>query len=46
MKPGFVYILTNKNHTTLYIGVTAYLKEHIVQHKEKLKKLERLKMLI
>ncbi len=34
MKPGFVYILTTKNHTTLYVGVTAYLKERIVQHKE------------
>ncbi|WP_298879796.1 GIY-YIG nuclease family protein [uncultured Polaribacter sp.] len=22
MKPGFIYILTNKNNTTLYVGVT------------------------
>ena len=35
MKPGYVYILTNKNNTTLYVGVTAYLKERIIQHKEK-----------
>ena len=35
MKPGYIYILTNKNNTTLYIGVTAYLKERIIQHKEK-----------
>ncbi|WP_298346487.1 GIY-YIG nuclease family protein [uncultured Algibacter sp.] len=35
MKPGYVYILTNKNKTTLYVGVTAYLKERIIQHKEK-----------
>jgi len=35
MKPGFIYILTNKNNTTLYVGVTALLKERIIQHKEK-----------
>ncbi|QCE43323.1 GIY-YIG nuclease family protein [Psychroserpens sp. NJDZ02] len=35
MKPGYVYILTNKNNTTLYVGVTAYLKKRILQHKEK-----------
>ncbi|WP_055448532.1 GIY-YIG nuclease family protein [Lacinutrix mariniflava] len=35
MKPGYIYILTNKNNTTLYVGVTAYLKERILQHKEK-----------
>jgi len=35
MKPGFVYILTNKNHTIFYVGVTADLKERIIQHKEK-----------
>lgn len=35
MKPGYVYILTNKNNTTLYIGVTANLKQRITQHKEK-----------
>jgi putative endonuclease len=35
MKPGYIYILTNKTNTTLYVGVTAYLKERIIQHKEK-----------
>ena len=35
MKPGYIYILTNKNNTTLYVGVTAYLKKRILQHKEK-----------
>ncbi|WP_136483059.1 GIY-YIG nuclease family protein [Cognatitamlana onchidii] len=35
MKPGYIYILTNKNNTTLYVGVTANLKERIIQHKEK-----------
>jgi putative endonuclease len=38
MKPGFVYILTNKNNTTLYVGVTATLKERVQQHKAKLDK--------
>ncbi|WP_299768221.1 GIY-YIG nuclease family protein [uncultured Dokdonia sp.] len=35
MKPGFVYILTNKNNTTLYVGVTSNLLTRIQQHKEK-----------
>ena len=35
MKPGFVYILTNKNHTTLYIGVTSNIVNRIKQHKTK-----------
>ena len=35
MKPGYIYVLTNKNNTTLYVGVTANLKERIIQHKEK-----------
>lgn len=35
MKPGFVYILTNKNNTTLYVGVTSQLPVRIKQHKEK-----------
>ncbi|SDR97217.1 putative endonuclease [Polaribacter sp. KT25b] len=38
MKPGFVYILTNKNNTTLYIGVTANLEQRIKQHKAKIDK--------
>lgn len=35
MKPGFVYIITNKNNTTLYVGVTSNLASRIQQHKEK-----------
>ncbi|MDQ2179811.1 GIY-YIG nuclease family protein [Marinifilum sp. D714] len=31
-----VYILTNKNRTVLYTGVTSNLKERVDQHKEKL----------
>ncbi|PQJ81305.1 GIY-YIG nuclease family protein [Polaribacter glomeratus] len=38
MKPGFVYILTNKNNTTLYIGVTSNLEQRIKQHKSKIDK--------
>jgi len=32
----FVYIITNKNLTTLYIGVTSDLESRLYQHKEKL----------
>ena len=35
-KGGFVYILTNKNNTTLYTGVTNDLKKRVYQHREKL----------
>ena len=35
MKPGFIYIITNKNNTTLYVGVTSNLPERILAHKEK-----------
>ena len=38
MKPGFIYILTNKNNTTLYVGVTAQLVKRVQQHKDKLNK--------
>jgi predicted GIY-YIG superfamily endonuclease len=31
----FVYILTNKNNTVLYTGVTSSLSKRIMQHKEK-----------
>jgi putative endonuclease len=32
---GFVYILTNKNNSVLYTGVTRDIKERISQHKSK-----------
>ena len=35
MKPGFIYILTNKNNTTLYIGVTSTIIARIQEHKNK-----------
>ena len=33
MLQGIVYILTNKNNTTLYTGVTRDLKRRIAEHK-------------
>lgn len=33
---GIIYILTNKNKTTLYIGVTSNLQARISQHKTKM----------
>lgn len=33
MLQGFVYILTNKNNTTLYTGVTRDLQRRIAEHK-------------
>ena len=38
MKPGFIYIRTNKNNTTLYIGVTSNLDRCIKQHQNKINK--------
>jgi len=32
-KVGYVYILSNKNWTVLYIGVTSQLENRILQHK-------------
>ncbi len=34
MKQSYIYILSNKNRTVLYIGVTANLIRRITQHKE------------
>jgi len=30
---AFVYLLTNKNHTVIYVGVTTDLRNRIIQHK-------------
>ncbi|WP_288243421.1 GIY-YIG nuclease family protein [uncultured Chryseobacterium sp.] len=35
MKPGFVYIMTNKNNTVLYTGVTSNLPKRVCEHKGK-----------
>ncbi len=33
MKDGYVYILSNKKRTTLYIGVTSNIEHRIFEHK-------------
>ena len=33
---GFVYIVTNKNNSVLYTGVTSNLKKRVWQHKNKI----------
>ena len=33
LKGGYVYIMTNKNRTSFYIGVTSDLKTRIADHK-------------
>lgn len=35
MKRYYIYILTNKNHTVLYVGMTNNLKLRIEQHQSK-----------
>jgi len=35
-KGGAVYIITNKGHTTLYVGVTSDLVGRIIQHRDKM----------
>ncbi|MBN1523163.1 MAG: GIY-YIG nuclease family protein [Spirochaetales bacterium] len=35
-KSGYVYIITNKNNTVLYTGVTSELVQRIFQHKSKM----------
>jgi len=35
---GYVYIITNQKHGTLYIGVTSNLERRIFEHKEGLTK--------
>ncbi|MEL7005310.1 MAG: GIY-YIG nuclease family protein [Bacteroidota bacterium] len=34
----FIYILTNKRHTVLYIGVTNDLRTRVYEHREKINK--------
>ena len=33
-KGGFIYIMTNKNNTVLYTGVTSKLVKRVSEHKE------------
>ncbi|MEQ9229907.1 MAG: GIY-YIG nuclease family protein [Cyclobacteriaceae bacterium] len=33
-KGGYIYIITNKNRTVLYTGVTSHLQSRIYQHKQ------------
>jgi putative endonuclease len=35
MKPGFIYIITNKYRTVVYTGVTSNFPQRILEHKEK-----------
>lgn len=34
MKESFIYIVSNKNRTVLYVGVTSNLLRRITQHKD------------
>ena len=36
MKTGYIYIITNKNNSVLYTGVTSNLPKRIYEHKNKL----------
>lgn len=36
MERAYVYILTNKNNTTLYIGVTNNIERRLYEHRNKL----------
>ena len=33
MKPGIVYILSNKDRTTFYIGVTSDIRKRLYEHR-------------
>ncbi len=33
-KHGYVYIITNSNHTVLYIGVTSNIEKRLYEHKK------------
>jgi putative endonuclease len=32
-KVFYIYVLTNKNHSVIYIGVTSDLGQRVIQHK-------------
>lgn len=36
MKQGYTYILTNKAHSTLYVGVTSDLSKRLYEHQNKI----------
>jgi len=36
MKKSFVYFMTNKNNTIIYVGVTSNLEKRVYEHKMKL----------
>ena len=36
MKQGYIYIMSNKKHGTLYVGVTSNLIQRVYQHKHHL----------
>jgi len=36
MGTSYVYILTNKNHTVLYIGVTSHIVKRLYAHKNRI----------
>ncbi len=33
MKQGYVYMMTNKNRTTLYVGITSNIERRVLEHK-------------
>ena len=35
-KDGYVYVMSNQKHGTLYIGVTSNLVQRVYQHKQKI----------
>ena len=36
VKSGYIYLMTNRNNTVIYTGVTSDLKKRIYEHKSKL----------